>query len=155
MWFLHTLAGPSQDHPQPRHHLLEAERLGDVIVCAQSQTGDLVLHAVPGGEKQRRSVDTVRAKPAQHPETVHAGHHHVEDHRIGSHLASQVQGGGATGGGEDLETLELQAHRQQVDDIALVVDHQHSCLGRELRTPLLDCCGHAPNLPQFGHIGSA
>ena len=119
-----ALAGPPQDHPQPRDHLFEAERLGHVVVAAERQTGDLVLQGVASGQEQRGSVDAVGTQPSQHAEAVHAGHHHVEDDGVGTYLTGLVERGGTVGGGVDLEALELQAHREQLDDVGLVVDDQ-------------------------------
>ena len=123
-----ALAGASQDDPQPGDDLFEAERLRHVVVAAQGQPGDLVLQGVAGGQEQCRGVDAVGAQPAQHPEAVHAGHHHVEDHRVRPGFARPVQGLGAVGGGVDLESLELEAHREQFDDVGLVVDDEDASL---------------------------
>ena len=121
--------GATQDHPQPGDDLFEAERLGDVVVAAERQTCDLVLQRVSGGQEQRGRVDAVGAQPAQHAEAVHAGHHHVEDHGVGPDLAGLVERGGAVGGGVHLEALELQAHREQLDDVGLVVDDEDARFG--------------------------
>ena len=121
-----------QDHPQPGHHLFEAERLGDVVVAAEGEAGDLVLQRVAGGQEQRGRVDAVGAQPAQQPEAVHAGHHHVEDDRVRPDFAGLVQRGGAVGRGVDLETLELQTDREQLDDVGLVVDDEDPRFGHDL-----------------------
>ena len=42
----------------------------------------------------------------------------------GVYLAGLVERGGAVGGGVDLEALELQAHREQLDDVGLIVDDE-------------------------------
>ena len=65
-------------------------------------------------------------------EAVHAGHHHVEDDRVRPHFTGLVERGGAVGGGIDLETLELQAHREQLDDVGLVVDDEDPGFGHDL-----------------------
>ena len=132
--------------PQPGDHLFQAERLGDVVVAAERQAGDLVLQGVAGGEEQRGRVDAVGAQPAQHAEAVHAGHHDVEDDRVGPHFTGLVERGGAVGGGVDLEALELQAHREQLDDVGLVVDDEDS----GLRDVFWECShGHRPNVSQL------
>ncbi len=62
-------AGPApavrpEDGPDARHHLLETERLGDVVVPAGRQSRDLVLGAVLGGEEHDRDVPApTRAAP--------------------------------------------------------------------------------------------
>ncbi|ELP47739.1 transcriptional regulator [Mycobacterium avium subsp. paratuberculosis S5] len=127
-WFGPALTGAPQDDPQPGDHLFQAERFGHVVVAAQGQPGDLVLQGISRRQEQRGRVDAVGAQPAQHPEPVHAGHHHVQDHRVGTGLARPVQGLGAVGGGVDLEPLEFQAHREQFDDVGLVVDDENASL---------------------------
>ncbi|SHT69626.1 Uncharacterised protein [Mycobacteroides abscessus subsp. abscessus] len=118
-------AGPAQDHPQPGNHLFQTEWLGHVVVCAQRQAGDLVLQAVPCREEQCRCVDAVGAQPAQNSESIHSGHHHVEDHRVGADRARQVQGGGSAVCGIDIKALEFKTDREQLDDVRFIVDHQH------------------------------
>jgi hypothetical protein len=81
----------------------------------------------------RRAHDAVGAQPAQQPEPVHAGHHHVEDDGVRADFTRLVKGGGPTGRGMDLESLELQAHREQFDDIGLVIDDEDPRLGGVLR----------------------
>ncbi len=133
--FLDTAAGAAQDDPQPGHHLFQAERLGDVVVATEREPGDLVLQGVAGGEEQGRGgVDTVGSQPTQHAEAVHPPrHHHVEDHRVGLDLARLVQRGRSVGCGVHLETLELQAHREQLDDVHLVVHHEDPRFGNAFR----------------------
>ena len=126
---LDAAAGPPQDDPQPGHYLFEAERLGDVVVAAEGEPGDLVLEGVARGQEQRGRVDAVGAKAAQHPEAVHSGHHHVEDDGVGSDLARLVQRRGTAGRGVYLEALELQAHREQFHDIGLIVDDEDPRFG--------------------------
>ena len=50
------LGGPlvAQPHAHAREQLLEAERLGDVVVGAVLEPGDLVLDLVAGGEDDDR-----------------------------------------------------------------------------------------------------
>ena len=120
-----AFSGAAQDDSQPGDDLFQAERFGDVVVATERQPGDLVLQRIAGGKEQRRGVDAVGAQSAQHPETVHAGHHHVEDHRVGLDFAGQIQRRGSVGSGVDLEPLEFEAHRQQFDDVVFVVDDEY------------------------------
>src|SRR5450759_1465412 len=50
--------------PQPRDDLLEAERLGHVVVAAGGQTRDAVLDGVLGGQEQDRDMRLRRADSA-------------------------------------------------------------------------------------------
>jgi hypothetical protein len=129
--FSRELRGSSA--PQPRDDLLEAERLRDVVVAAERETRDLVLQGVAGGQEQRGRVDPVGTQPSQHAEPVHAGHHHVEDHRVGPDLAGLVEGGRAAGGRVHLEALELEADGEKLDDVGLVVHDEDLRFGGVLR----------------------
>ena len=122
------LSGAAQDDSQPGDDLFQAERLGDVVVAAEGQPGDLVLQRITGGKEQRGRVDAVGAQSAQHPETVHTGHHHVEDHRVRLDFAGQIERRCAISRGVDLEALKFEADRQQFDDGVLVVDDENPCL---------------------------
>ncbi len=125
---LDALAGPPKHHPQPSDNFFQAERLGHVVVAAERQTSDFVLKSVAGGEEERGRVDTVGTQPAQDAEAVHARHHHVEDDGVGAYLTGLVEGGGPVGGGIDLEALKLEAHREKLDDVGLIVDNENSGL---------------------------
>jgi hypothetical protein len=113
-----------QDHPQPGHHLFQAERLGDVVVAAERQAGDLVLKGVACGQEQGGRVDAVGAQAAQHAESVHSRHHDVEDDGIGAYLPGLVQCGGTARRGVHLEALELEAHGEQFHDVGFIIDDE-------------------------------
>ena len=122
-----AFSGAAQYDSEPGDDFLEAERLRHIVVAAQGEPGDLVLQRVSCRQEQRGRVDTIGAQPAQHPETVHPGHHHVEDHRVGPGFARPVQCLRTVRGGVDLKTLELEADRKQFDDIGFIVDYQDTC----------------------------
>ena len=69
--------------PQPRDDLLQAERLGDVVVASGGQAGHPVLHGVAGGEEQDGYVGVLAAHPPEHLHAVEVGEHHVEDDGVG------------------------------------------------------------------------
>ncbi len=80
---------------QPGHDLLQAERLGHVVVAAGGQPGDPVLDGVLRGQEQHRHVRGVRAQPAQHLQAVDVGQHHVEHHHVRPELAGRAHGASA------------------------------------------------------------
>ncbi len=123
------LAGSAQDRAQPGNDLFETERFGDVVVGAERQPRDLVLHRVLRRQEQHGRVDTVCAQATQHAHAVHPRHHHVENHRVGPEATCLVESSGAVARGLHLEALELQAHGQQFDDARLVVDDEHARFG--------------------------
>ena len=83
-------AGAAHERPQPGHDLLEAERLGDVVVAAGRQPGHPVLDGVAGGEEQDRDVLAVGAQLRQHGEPVEVGQHDVEDDGVGPEVARDL-----------------------------------------------------------------
>ena len=132
-------AGAAQDRPDAGDQLLQAERLGDVVVAARGQAVDLVLDAVLGGEEEHRQpVGGARrgARPASsrsrldHREAVHVGQHHVEHHQVGALAGDGGQRVGAGGRGDDLEADEPQGGGEQLPDVGFVVDDQQAGLGR-------------------------
>ena len=65
----------------PRHQLTRRERLRDVIVCAQSQTANLVDVILLGRDHQDGGVEPL-ADLAADVEAVHSRQHQVEDEEI-------------------------------------------------------------------------
>jgi hypothetical protein len=115
-------AGPAQHGPDAGDHLLEAERLGDVVVAADGQAGDLVLGGVLGGQEQHRGAGVARAQPPGHVEAVQVGQHHVEHDQVGAVALHGRQRLQAAGGRRHLEPGQAQAGRQQLEDVGLVLD---------------------------------
>ena len=76
-------AGAAQDRADARDELLEAERLGDVVVAAHRQAAHLVLGRVAGGEEDDRHLARARRSGAGDLEALHVGEHHVEDQQVG------------------------------------------------------------------------
>ena len=116
--------GAPHQGAQPGDDLLEAERLGDVVVAAGGQAGHPVLDRVLGGQEEHRHVGVVAAHPAQHLEAVEVGEHHVERHRVGLELAGGPDRSDAGGRGADLPALVAQRHAQQLGEVVLVVDDE-------------------------------
>ena len=124
-------AGAAAQHrADPGEHLLEAERLGDVVVAAEGEAGDLVLGGVAGGEEQHGRVPARCAQPPDDVEAVQVRHHHVEHDQVGAERVGQGERLLAVGGRGDLEAGEAQAGREQLEDVGLVVDDEQPGLGR-------------------------
>ena len=75
--------GATEDRLEARDDLVEAERLGDVVVAADGEAGDLVLGVVFRGQEQdgRRVAGCPEALGDAEP--VHVGQHDVEDDEVG------------------------------------------------------------------------
>src|SRR6476620_9651293 len=117
--------GAAHERAKPGDDLLEAERLGDVVVAARGQPGDAVLDGVARREEEDRDALVVLAHPAEHLHTVHVRKHHVECHRVGLELTSRTDRGHAAAGRPDLPALVAQRHAQQLGEVVLVVDDEH------------------------------
>ena len=115
------------DEPaQARDDLLEAERLGDVIVAARGEARDAVVEGVLRGEEQHGRLGAVGAHALQHLEPVDVGEHDVEHDRVGPELAGDLHGAEAVGGGAHVPPLVPQGHLQQLGERVLVVDDEHA-----------------------------
>src|SRR5690606_5628762 len=71
-----------QPQPHPGQQLLEAERLGDVVVGAALEPGDGVGDRVAGREDDDRGRDAQAADGAQHLEAVDVRQPEVEDQQV-------------------------------------------------------------------------
>ena len=118
------LAGAAQHGADARDQLLEAERLGDVVVAAQREAADLVLGGVARGEEDDRDLRAAGAEPACDLEALHVGQHDVEHHQLRLERRCGGERLPARRGGLDLEALEAQRHREHVEDVRLVVDDE-------------------------------
>jgi hypothetical protein len=74
--------GAPQDRPEPRHQLLHAERLGEVVVGAGVDALDALAPAVAGGEDQDRQGDLGGAQAAQHAEPVEPRQAEIQHHCV-------------------------------------------------------------------------
>ena len=145
-----VLGHPAQDHTQSGDDLFQGEGLGDVVVRADSQAVDTVLHAVLGGEEQGRGIVAGLAELVEQGEAVHAGHHDVQDEGVGAVGIRDLQRGLPVVSSLHVESLELQADLDQVGDVVLIVDDEnldglrvwgsHGSIFTDLLPPRLGAC---------------
>ena len=135
-------AGPAQQPAQPGQHLLQAERLGDVVVAAGGDAGDPVLDSIPGGQEQHAHVRVGRPHAAQHLQPVEVREHDVEDDRVRTELAGDPDG--VESGVHDLHdpALPPQHAAEDLGQAALVV-HDEDPRGLPVRAD-------QPGLPSGG-----
>src|SRR5690606_12497203 len=112
----------AQDRLDARDDLVEREGLGDVVVAADGETGDLVFRVVFRGEEQdgRRVAGCPQA--LGDAEAVHIGQHDVEDDEVGLLIEHRRDGLCAVADRAHGETGESQARGERVGDIGLVID---------------------------------
>ncbi len=118
-------ARPPEQGPDAGDDLGQGEGLGDVVVPADGEPGDLVLQRVAGREEQYGRPDPVGAQPPGDLEPVEVRKHDVEDDQVGRPFLCGAQGGPARHGLLDLEALVAQRGGDGVNDRRLVVDDQN------------------------------
>ena len=101
--------GAPQHSPDPGDDLLQAERLGDVVVPAQGQAADLVLGGVARGQEDDGNAGSAPAQPPDDIETVHVRQHHVEHDEVGTVALSGLDRLGSGCRRDDVETRVAQA----------------------------------------------
>ena len=119
-----------QDGADARHELLDAERLGHVVVAAQGEAAHLVLGRVARREKEHREARAAVAQAARHFEAVDARHHDVEDDQVRGERLHGVERLAAAVRHLHREVLVAQRHGDEIGDALLVVDDQDA--GRRL-----------------------
>ncbi len=116
----------AQDRLDPGDDLVEGEGLGDVVVAADGEAGDLVLRVVLRGEEQDGGGVARGTQPLGHAEPVHVGEHDVEDDQVGLLLEDGRDRRGAVADCADGESGEAEARREQIADIGFVVDDENA-----------------------------
>jgi hypothetical protein len=135
---LPRVAGPAQDGADAGDQLLQAERLGDVVVAAQREPADLVGGGIARGQEDDRDIRPAVAEPARDVEALDVGQHHVEHDQLRLERRRRGERLGAGRGRLDLEAVEAQRHRDDVEDVRLIVDDEHAVAVRAR--------GHRPGL---------
>jgi hypothetical protein len=95
-------AGAAQDGADPGCHLVEPERLGEVVVAARGERLHQILARVPGGEEDHGVGKTVRAQPPHHLDAVSVRQHDVQQDQLRQEVAGGGQGLLRGDGGADL-----------------------------------------------------
>ncbi len=119
----------AQDRAQAGEQLLELERLRQVVVGAGVEPLDPVADGVARGQHQDRDAVAAAAQPPGDVEAVEAGHHHVENERVGGARVDGRERGVAVGGELHLVAGDLERALQRFAHGAVVVynEHEHHC----------------------------
>ena len=118
------------------HHFLGVEGLDHVIIGTQFKAQHLVDGLALGGQHHHRGVARF-ADAAADFQTVHLGHHHVQQHHIGLDLIEFFQSLFAVVGGGDLIALLDQVEPQQFADVGIVVHDEDLFVGHNGFLPFL------------------
>jgi hypothetical protein len=92
-------AGAPQQCAQPRDQLLARKGLDEVIVGTRLEAGDALADLRGSGEHQHGCVVAGRAHPPADLQAVEPWHEHVEDDRVGVHVAKRLHALATVGGG--------------------------------------------------------
>ncbi len=122
---------PTKDCSNAGDQLARLERLGDVVVRADLETGDPVDELVAGSQHDDGRHRTADAELAQDIEPGASRQHHVEDDEIGTVCRDAIERGRTIGGRDDLVALAGKVRADDLDDMRLVVNDQDSCHGLE------------------------
>src|SRR5215510_15284488 len=120
------LAGPPQQRFQPRHQLLESERLDEIVVGTAAQAGDAVLQAAARRQHQDRDRILLVPDLAQDREAVAVGQAEIEDERRIAGRRYRRPGLGGRGEHIGFVALGAQTLGQQLRQLLVVLDHQQS-----------------------------
>ena len=129
-----TPAATPQHRASPGDQLAWAERLGDVVVGTDREPDHLV--DLVRASREHDHVDTgLGSELTQHLDAVDPGHHHVEQHHIGTPLTRSPERFRTVPGKRNVEALGLEIAGEELADPGFVVGDQHSRLRRSRHAP--------------------
>ena len=114
---------------QASDQFLGLERLGEIIVGAGIEAGDLVRPAVARGQHQHRHLAPFLAPAVEHGQAVDLGQAEIEDHRVIAFGRAEIMAVLAVGGEVDGIAGAFERRAQLAPEIGFVFDDQnaHSC----------------------------
>ncbi len=115
-----------QDRLDTGDDLVEAEGLGDVVVAADGQAGDLVFGVVLRREEQDGGRIAGAAEALGDAESVHVGKHYVEDDEVRFLFEDRGDGLRTVADSAHGETGEAEAGGEEIADVGLVVDDENA-----------------------------
>ena len=104
--------------------LLDAERLGDVMVGAGLHRLDGRVDAAEGGDDDHRRPGLARAHLPQELVAAHARHHQVRDHDVDGPVSQLVEGLGAARGAQHVVARLAQLVVQELPHRVVVLDDE-------------------------------
>ena len=116
----------------PGHQLQGIEGLGDIVVCADGQSHDLVHVPHLGGEHEHRKAVLPADLPAQ-GEARHVRQHYVQNGQVQPVVPHTGQGLRRRAAGKDGKALAFQIDLHQIGNLRLVVHDQN--VGVHMRSP--------------------
>ena len=123
---------PPRRSPDPGRHLLDAERLHDVVVSTPVERSDDDPVVVLRGDHQHRHLGDA-AQHGQHLHPVDVGEPQVEEHHVRPLLDHHLQGREACAGAQDGHAALAETSDQAGADRGVILDHQDADHGGTLR----------------------
>jgi hypothetical protein len=120
-WFV--LRGFAEVGADASEELWHAEGLGDVVVCAFVESGDLHGLLLADGEDDDGNFGDA-ADGAGELDAAHLGHGEVGDDEVGRDGVEEVEGFEAVVGDSDIVAAALQRGAEDAGDLAFVVDDE-------------------------------
>jgi hypothetical protein len=112
--------------PDRDRERLDLDRLGDEVVGPGADRADRGLEAAERGQHQHGDVGAVGDHALAQLEAGHPLHVEIGDDHVDVVVGDRRHRIGAVAERDDLEPALLEAERDQVDHLALVIDHEHA-----------------------------
>src|SRR2546425_4553501 len=124
---LGTRSGGGSDAGDLGEQLGEIERLGDHV--GRRELLRVGAEVARGGEQHQRDLLLTRAQLARELPAVHDRHHEVEEDHVRLERADDRERFRAVRRRDDLEAFVLERAEEQLPDVGIVVDHEHTFPG--------------------------
>ena len=118
-------------HAQGRAHAGREDLLsvgfGNVVISAGIETSDYVIIVSPGSYQDHRNAASLRVRfqPPANLDSIHPGHHHVEQYRVGPLGYRQLKRLPAVAGRQDLMPVCLEGPCRNFDELGNVINNQY------------------------------
>ncbi len=119
----------AQKRPDASQEFYKCEGLGEVIVRAEFQAFDAIVHRSTGAQDQNRRPDFARPDTLQHLHAVHIGQHEIENHQVIIGVVNVADGGLSVVGDIDSVAVAFQAALQEIGDLLFVLNDQNPHAG--------------------------
>ena len=120
------LPRPARQRPDAGQQLAKCERLGEIVVRTNIQSGDPVIHRIARREHQDRRRHAAGAQLAAEVEARPTGQHHVEHDDTEVGIASAMAGVGQGGGAAHLIAMLAEADRDHFGEFGVVFHEQQA-----------------------------
>ncbi len=127
-------ARPPDQRVHARQQLGERERLHEIVVAADLESGDAIVDRLPRAEDQHRRADAALAQRADHADTVHRREHQIDNGDVVPAGPRHLQTGRSVARVIDDEARFPQAAGHEISDRLIVLD---------------DECAHLPSERQY------